>query len=106
MEKTYIGDGCYFEMRGEDIVLTTNDGRCDTNTIVLEPEVFATFLIRVTHLKTKKIEAARQDAVARGETKPCTTCGATGTVVDNLDGPNHPNTVDCETCGGSGRVSL
>lgn len=39
--KTYLGDGVYAEMSEIGIVLTTEDGIAVTNTIVLEPEVYA-----------------------------------------------------------------
>lgn len=38
--KTYIGDGVYAEKNAfHQVVLTTEDGVCATNTIYLEPEV-------------------------------------------------------------------
>lgn len=44
MTKEYLGDGCCGEMRGNDIVLTTENGIAATNTIVLEPEVYTALL--------------------------------------------------------------
>ncbi len=38
--KQYLGDGVYVDTRGYQLVLTTNDGLRDTNTIYLEPEVY------------------------------------------------------------------
>lgn len=39
MNKIYIGDGVYAEMKGLNLILTTEDGINVTNLIVLEPEV-------------------------------------------------------------------
>lgn len=39
-EKKYLGDGCYADMDGRDIVLTTENGVDVTNTVYLEPETF------------------------------------------------------------------
>lgn len=39
--RAYIGDGAYVAFDGYALVLTTEDGISVTNTIVLEPEVFA-----------------------------------------------------------------
>lgn len=41
--KSYLGDGVYVDFDGFDIVLTTEDGRNTTNTIVLEPAVLGAF---------------------------------------------------------------
>jgi len=38
--KAYLGDAVYAQVVDERIVLTTEDGFCATNTIVLEPEVW------------------------------------------------------------------
>lgn len=40
MNKKYLGDGCSAEIDVRGIVLTTSNGIEDTNTIVLEPEVW------------------------------------------------------------------
>lgn len=40
-KKTYLGDGVYVEADYHGLILTTSDGLCDTNTIVLEAEVYA-----------------------------------------------------------------
>lgn len=42
--RTYLGDGLYGEIEGQDVVLVTSDGVSDTNRIVLEPEVMAVFM--------------------------------------------------------------
>ena len=41
-EKTFIGDYVYIQMKGEDIVLTTEYGweETPTNMIILTPELF------------------------------------------------------------------
>lgn len=39
MEKQYLGDGVYVREEGGDVVLTTENGISETNTIVLEPSV-------------------------------------------------------------------
>ena len=42
MKKTYLGDGVYIQFTDDNhIVLTTEDGISITNTIYLEPEVYA-----------------------------------------------------------------
>jgi hypothetical protein len=42
--KQYIGDAVYADFDGYSIVLTTENGIRATNTVVLEPEVFAALL--------------------------------------------------------------
>lgn len=44
MQKTYLGDAVYAEAKDGLIVVTTEDGRGVTNTIVLEPEVMDALL--------------------------------------------------------------
>lgn len=39
--KTYLGDGVYAQVVTGMIMLTTEDGYAATNTIYLEPEVYA-----------------------------------------------------------------
>lgn len=39
MEKQYLGDAVYVQEAGENVVLTTEDGISETNTIILEPAV-------------------------------------------------------------------
>lgn len=39
--KKYLGDGAYVEFDGYHIVLTTSNGITNTNTIALEPGVYA-----------------------------------------------------------------
>lgn len=41
MKKEYLGDGVYAELEGGCLVLTTENGIETTNTIFLEPEVYA-----------------------------------------------------------------
>ncbi len=66
MNKQYIGDGAYVEFEGENVVLTTSNGIEDTNRIVMEPEVMATFLIRVTHHRAKIVEARKAQTEGAG----------------------------------------
>ena len=49
--RAYLGDGCYVDFDGYALVLTTSDGSRDTNTIVLEPEVWAKLVEYVARLK-------------------------------------------------------
>lgn len=50
--KAYLGDAVYVEHdQYGRLVLTTEDGRTATNTIVLEPEVYAALLDYVILLK-------------------------------------------------------
>jgi hypothetical protein len=43
-KKTYLGDGAYADFDGHSIILTTENGICETNRIVLEPEVYGSLL--------------------------------------------------------------
>jgi hypothetical protein len=79
MSKQYIGDGAFVDFEGENVVLTTSDGLKDTNRIVLEPEVMAVFLIRVTHHRAK----AQHDLEERTR---CARCSHVKRVHDNQDG--------------------
>ncbi len=38
-KKVYLGDGVYAAWDGQNLILTTENGIADTNTIVLEPSV-------------------------------------------------------------------
>ena len=40
-EPKYLGDGCYVSFDGYALTLTTSNGITTTNTIVLDPEVYA-----------------------------------------------------------------
>ena len=51
VEKQYVGDGCYAEDTAYGLVLTTSNGIEDTNTIVLEPEVWTALLAYVATAK-------------------------------------------------------
>ncbi len=42
--KAYLGDSVYVECVADDLILTTNNGEADSNTIVLEPEVYEALL--------------------------------------------------------------
>lgn len=66
--KVYIGDAVYLARRGDDLVLTTEDGVAVTNRIVLEPAVFEALLGAA--LEPAVFAAARQAARALAETRP------------------------------------
>lgn len=50
-EKTYLGDGCYARYDGNGVVLTTENGVETTNTIYLEPEVYASLVALIDRLR-------------------------------------------------------
>jgi len=52
--KRYLGDGAYVDFDGYALVLTAENGICATNTIVLDPEVYAALLKYVEDLKVPK----------------------------------------------------
>jgi hypothetical protein len=52
--KEYLGDGVYADFDGWSIVLTTENGICATNTIVLEPEVLRSLDSYLERLRTRK----------------------------------------------------
>lgn len=54
--KRYIGDGVYVDFDGYGIVLTTENGLCETNRIVLEPEVYESMMDYVRALREKANE--------------------------------------------------
>ena len=43
--KTYLGDSVYVNHDDRGLVLTTENGYGATNTVILEPEVFAKLLV-------------------------------------------------------------
>jgi hypothetical protein len=51
--KTYLGDGVYVARSELGLELTTEDGISVTNRIVLEPEVYAAFLLYVERLRAE-----------------------------------------------------
>ena len=51
INKSYLGDGAYVDFDGFALVLTTENGVATTNTIVLEPEVYAALIAYVERLK-------------------------------------------------------
>mgnify|MGYP001576214309 CR=1 FL=1 len=53
MPKAYLGDGAYVDFDGWALVLTTEDGIRATNTIVLEPEIYAALVAYVKRLKER-----------------------------------------------------
>lgn len=52
-KSAYIGDGVYADFDGYDLILRTNDGLRDTNTVVLEPEVLANLTKWLEHAKSE-----------------------------------------------------
>jgi hypothetical protein len=50
MRKVYLGDGVYVEFDGFSLVLTTEDGINTTNSIVIEPHVFANLIAYIDGL--------------------------------------------------------
>jgi hypothetical protein len=52
--KAYLGDGVYAQWRGDQIVLTTEDGRSIRDRIVLEPEVFDSLVTFSGSLRSKR----------------------------------------------------
>jgi len=53
MKKTYLGDSVYAHFDGYHIVLTTENGCGPSNTIALEPPVFAHLVEYAERLKEK-----------------------------------------------------
>ena len=51
MGKRYLGDGVYVELEPGMVKLTTGDGISATNTIYLEPDVYAAFLAYVADVR-------------------------------------------------------
>ncbi len=52
MKKEYLGDGAYVEAKYGGLQLTTENGISVTNSIFLEPEVYAALLEYVARLRT------------------------------------------------------
>jgi hypothetical protein len=50
--KRYLGDGAYVAFDGYSLILTAEDGIRATNTIVLEPSVYAELVRFVADLKS------------------------------------------------------
>ena len=59
MSKVYLGDSVYVYHDGYHIVLTTNNGYEDSNTIALDPDVYDALLRYVERL-TKKIAESKE----------------------------------------------
>lgn len=55
--KRYIGDGVYVAFDGFALTLTTENGVAVTNTIYLEPEVWAALNEFVAEMRKRGIEA-------------------------------------------------
>lgn len=64
MSKQYLGDAVYAEDDGYSLILTTSNGRNDTNTILLDPEVWRALCLYVRTLHP--------------EQQPCRQCDGTG----------------------------
>lgn len=58
-DKTYLGDGVYLAFNGHDLVLTTENGIAVTNSIVLEPQVYAALIRFVEAPKPVAVDATR-----------------------------------------------
>lgn len=52
--KEYLGDGAFAHYDGDMLILTTSDGRHDTNTIALEPEVWRALIRYVESQKAER----------------------------------------------------
>ena len=57
--KEYLGDSVYIEYDGFNLTLTTENGYGASNTIVMEPEVFAA-LLRFQARATNAAEASNE----------------------------------------------
>lgn len=57
--KVYLGDGAYAAFDGYALVLTTEDGIRATNTVVLEPEVYAQLVKYARQLGWAVLEGRR-----------------------------------------------
>lgn len=56
-DKAYLGDGVYVEVDNGQLKLTTENGICVTNTVWLEPQVYAALNRYVlSHLSVKDPE--------------------------------------------------
>lgn len=56
--KAYLGDSVYVEFDGYGFVLTTENGYVATNSITLEPEVYASLVEFVRRLHLAKLKTA------------------------------------------------
>ncbi len=62
MAKEYLGDGVYVELVSGALLLTTENGREVTNSIVLEPTTWENLETYVRQLKEDIKERARPEA--------------------------------------------
>ena len=63
VHKEYIGDGVYVDLDGcGGFILTTWDGYRDTNTIYIEPEVFAALMRWIEDMKRLKQAVEAREA--------------------------------------------
>ncbi len=60
-DKTYLGDGCSAEITVQGIVLTTSNGIENTNTIVLEPDVWSSLLRFVASASARRASEPNGD---------------------------------------------
>ena len=110
--KVYIGDAVYADYDGLAIILTTEDGRDETNRIVLEPREWKKLSEYVQGLKTaiktatklglEAIEALKEET-ARGP-DPCSNPSCVHGLAPRKTGSDEGD-VDmepCPACGGPG----
>ena len=53
-QKYYLGDGAYVDFDGYALILTAENGIEATNTIVLEPQVYAALVAYVEELRIRR----------------------------------------------------
>ncbi len=66
MSKFYLGDGAYVDFDGYALVLTTGNGICETNRIVLEPEVWYALREYVERLQAAASPSVQPDPAKEG----------------------------------------
>lgn len=54
--KTYIGDSVYAELDGRGLTLTTENGYGPSNTIILEPQIWADLLMWVEAMMKRQAQ--------------------------------------------------
>lgn len=68
--KVYLGDGVYAKFEGPDLILTTEDGIRVTNTIVLEPEVWASLSDYMEQQKSPRVYGGGSGGSVTGHDGP------------------------------------
>lgn len=75
MSKAYLGDAVYVDIDSEGrIVLTTENGICATNTIILEPEVLLAFMEYIEKAIENEVHRANMSTDGKedgGESRGC-----------------------------------